>query len=72
MIDVSCEAFQKALRSRTAVVLARATTSLNVPQAVLDAANAKLVPLKRELKVDGLDLVLKLRPTDIGFSVILR
>lgn len=72
VIDVSCEAFQKALRSRTAVVLARATTSLNVPQAVLDAANAKLVPLKRELKVDGLDLVLKLHPTDIGFSVILR
>ena len=72
VIDVSCEAFQKALRSRATVVLARATTSLNVSQAVLDAANEKLLPLKRELKIDGTDLVLKVRPTDVGLVIILR
>ena len=72
VIDVSCEAFQKALRSRATVVLARATTSLNVSQTVLDAANEKLLPLRRELTVDGMDLVLKVRPTDVGLIMILR
>ena len=72
VIDVSCEAFQKALRSRATVVLARATTSLNVSQTVLGAANEKLLPLKRELKIDGTDLVLKVRPTDVGLVIILR
>lgn len=72
VIDVLCEDFQKALRSRAAVVLARATTSLNVSPAVLDAANAKLLPLKRELKIDGTDLVLKVRPSNVGLIMILR
>lgn len=72
VIDVLCEDFQKALRSRAAVVLARATTSLNVSQAVLDAANANLLPLKRELKIDGTDLVLKVRPSNVGLIMILR
>ena len=72
VIDIACEAFQKALRSRATVVLARATTSLNVSQTVLDAANEKLLPLKRELKIDGTDLVLKVRPTDVGLVIILR
>ena len=72
VVDVSCADFQKALRSRTSVVLARATTSLNVLQTVLDAANEKLLPLRRELAVDGMDLVLKVRPASAGLILILR
>ena len=67
-IHVSCDGYLAYLGDeRARVVLARASSTLTVPQSVLDATNAEL-PDRCKLVVDGKDLVLKIRS---GFGFIL-
>ncbi len=72
-VDIRFAAFQKPLKKRASLVLARAATALSVGDAVLAAANAKLIPNRCELKVNGNDLVLDVRTAkEKGVVLVLK